>query len=397
METWNSGWQRTQWPGIYVCGDAVRIRARVVDPRSGRLREVNRILNHVAPEDAVEQRRLLQEELRARLHDPPKKNVVEFGRYWLGVKRAVVDAGTYARYEDALENHAFERLGRLDFRELRSIHIQDWINRELASGYRVATVKGWFRAFRTMVRDAIDCLGIAADPTRRIRFPFGEERQERNSLLPDELARFLSAMERLHPQHYALTATLALTGLRFCHASALRWEDFDEKTGILRIERRQLRGRLGPVMPTKRAPKEYPLSPELMAILKIHGKMKRRHRWRVEGWMFPNRDGGLRCPASLRKPWLECLAAAEIDERFTVHGLRRTFVDLARRAKVDGVVTRSLTGHVTEKMRLHYSTVGLDEQRTAVIGISALAFGGDGGGDSESKCAPPQDEAPTLN
>jgi integrase len=246
MKTWNSGWQQTQWRGVYVSGDAVRIRARVVDPRSGRMREVNRILSHLAPEDAVEERRKLQEELRGRLHDPPKQNVIEFGRYWLGVKRAIVDAGTYARYEDALENHAFERLGRLNFRELRSIYVQDWINRELASGYRVATVKGWFRVFRTMTQDAIDCLGVAADPTRRVRFPVGDERRERNSLLPDELARFLAAMERLHPRHYALTATLALTGLRFCHASALRWEDLDEKTGILRIERRQLRSYRAP-------------------------------------------------------------------------------------------------------------------------------------------------------
>jgi integrase len=48
-----------------------------------------------------------------------------------------------------------------------------------------------------------------------------------------------------------------------------------------------------------------------------------------------------------------CLKSAGIEERFTVHGLRRTFVNLARRAKVDSVVTRSLTGHVTLKMHLH--------------------------------------------
>src|SRR5260370_32901557 len=57
------------------------------------MREVNRVLNHVAPEDAFEKRHLLQEELRARLHDPLKQNVIEFGRYWLGVKRAIVDVG----------------------------------------------------------------------------------------------------------------------------------------------------------------------------------------------------------------------------------------------------------------------------------------------------------------
>ena len=52
--------------------------------------------------------------------------------------------------------------------------------------------------------------------------------------------------------------------------------------------------------------------------------------------------------------------------RFTVHGLRRTFNDLARRAGIDSVVIRSITGHVTESMREHYSTVGLDEKQAAI-------------------------------
>jgi hypothetical protein len=37
---------------------------------------------------------------------------------------------------------------------------------------------------------------------------------------------------------------------------------------------------------------------------------------------------------------------------------------------MDGVVTRSLTGDVTEKMRLHYSTVGMDEKRAAVAAVA---------------------------
>lgn len=88
--------------------------------------------------------------------------------------------------------------------------------------------------------------------------------------------------------------------------------------------------------------------------------------------MSPSATDGLRCPSALHKPWITCLKAAGVEERFTVHGLRRTFVDLARRARVDGVVTRSLTGHVTQKMHLHYSTVGLDEKRTAVNAIAGL-------------------------
>jgi hypothetical protein len=63
MRNWNLGWERTQWPGVYVRGDACRIRARVVDPRSGRLREANRIVHGVTPEQALVQRQTMREEL----------------------------------------------------------------------------------------------------------------------------------------------------------------------------------------------------------------------------------------------------------------------------------------------------------------------------------------------
>jgi hypothetical protein len=36
------------------------------------------------------------------------------------------------------------------------------------------------------------------------------------------------------------------------------------------------------------------------------------------------------------------------------------------------VITRSITGHVTEQMREHYSTVGLDEKKAAVANVLRL-------------------------
>jgi len=61
-----------------------------------------------------------------------------------------------------------------------------------------------------------------------------------------------------------------------------------------------------------------------------------------------------------------------VKHRFTVHDLRYTFTDLVRLANVDAVVRRALTGHVTEEMQRHYSTVGLDEKRAAVAGVPRL-------------------------
>jgi hypothetical protein len=39
---------------------------------------------------------------------------------------------------------------------------------------------------------------------------------------------------------------------------------------------------------------------------------------------------------------------------------------LARAAEVESVVTRSISGHLTEQMQLHYSTVNPDEQRRSI-------------------------------
>jgi hypothetical protein len=48
---------------------------------------------------------------------------------------------------------------------------------------------------------------------------------------------------------------------------------------------------------------------------------------------------------------------------------------MLRRAKVDPVIAKALTGHVTEQMREHYSTVGqlrFVEKRAAVASVPRL-------------------------
>ena len=131
----------------------------------------------------------------------------------------------------------------------------------------------------------------------------------------------------------------------------------------------------------------YPIEPELAEIFREHRRRLLRANANEpdEGWMFPSTEGMPRTPNSLDQAWAKCLKHADITKRFTVHGLRYTFTDLVRRANVDAVVRRALTGHVTEQMQRHYSTVGLDEKRAAIAGVHRLVPAeprqtGDGGG-----------------
>ena len=88
--------------------------------------------------------------------------------------------------------------------------------------------------------------------------------------------------------------------------------------------------------------------------------------------MFANGDGGLLGPCALRFPLRRALVRAGITKRVTVHGLRRTFNNLSRQV-AGNIVTRAITGHVTEEMTEHYSHVDRAEKLRAADQVVALA------------------------
>jgi integrase len=104
----------------------------------------------------------------------------------------------------------------------------------------------------------------------RIRFPQEELCEESNALEPEELLRFLSEMRTRYPHHHAMVTLLAFTGLRFCHASALKWEDWDEDKAVLHVRRKHVRGEVAPVSRKKRAPGVIPVEPEFADVLRDH-------------------------------------------------------------------------------------------------------------------------------
>ena len=93
----------------------------------------------------------------------------------------------------------------------------------------------------------------------------------------------------------------------------------------------------------------------------------------------------MRSGSVLNKPFLATLKAAGISKRFTPHGLRRTGNDFIRR-QAGEVVTMSITGHLTDQMHRHYSTVRDEEKKDAVrqafVGVVEDTNGGSDGGRS---------------
>jgi integrase len=179
------------------------------------------------------------------------------------------------------------------------------------------------RRLRTMTRDAMVALDLPRDPTLRVSLPEPPvEYSGPNSLTPEQLAAFLEAMRTHYPQHYALVVTLAFTGLRFCHAGALRREDWDEPAGVLRVVRKHFRGGIGPVSRKKQAPREYPVEPDLARVLREHRSclLKTQAKGLAECWIFPSTKGNATY-AQLAGSGVGELPQARRDHE-TVHGPR---------------------------------------------------------------------------
>lgn len=395
--------ERTRYPGVHKLGSKrYRVRGKITDPRTGKKKEVDRVLKNVTLQQAAHKRAELLEELRHQVAPPRKRmRVGEYAQSWMRSKALKIDQTTAKGYATALDLHILPTLGDFYYDQLTSQDVQEWVDAQLLSlvpgtqrRYAVDSVRNWYNVLKTMTQDAIQHLELTRDATRRIAFPEVAQSQELKSLTPDELSRFLAEMHMRFWRHYALTVLLAYTGLRFCHATALRWDDWNEETGIIQVVRKQVAGRVGRLSKKKRAPAQYPIIPQIGAVLREH------RTWLLDkygprfgdGYMFPNSVGRLRRHSSLTKAWQRCLQETGIEKPFTPHGMRYTFTDLTRLAKVDLVVRRELTSHGA-RMQQHYSTVNQTEMRSAVTGAHEMAplhkfapdiashLSGDSGGD----------------
>jgi len=106
---------------------------------------------------------------------------------------------------------------------------------------------------------------------------------------------------------------------------------------------------------------------EVLEVLREHEQTQLKTPEQVASdLLFPAATGGYLSEHCLRQPFAKVCGLIGLEMRFTPRGLRRTFNDLARQSNVEALVTKSISGHLTDRMREHYSTVQPVEQRESI-------------------------------
>src|SRR5688572_3408814 len=319
--------RRTTVPGIIALGNgSYRVRARAIDPRTGKMVERDRVIHGANLKQATKEKADLIAEIRGEKEVVERRTLRDYATSWLRGQWNSLCPASRDRYVVALDNHILPALGDLYLDAIRVEAIESWRDGLRKAGLASATVNGHLRVLRAVLARAVRTEGLRFNPASEVKvLPEDDRRitdEEPNALEPEELKRFLNVARENHPQHYPMILMLFTTGARMSAVRALRWDDVDPEKGIIIIRRRVSGKELIPGVKRSRTSRDIvPLHPELWIALQSHRGTFNDDQKR-SGLVFPSEAGGLRSGSVLTKPFEDILAVVQIEKRFTPHGCR---------------------------------------------------------------------------
>jgi integrase len=382
------------------------VRARVIDPTTDKLVQIKKTLS---TPDALEAFQWLQGEInRVRsgvaLPQPAKLRFSEFAAQLLEDKLKtgeIKSAAGHTRWVCTLQHLIAGTTGDKSERfvpafgdtyidMLHVSHVEQWklgvAGLIKAGDYAPTTANGWLSILRVICKAAKRKFGLVHLATEDVPdfdtsdwVTYSEE--EPNSLLPEQVPLFLEALREQHPQHYAMAFLGFATGLRPSSLRPLRRRgpqaDVQWDRSRVLVRRSQTVGENVMSMTKQRTRYAIDLPQAVMDVLTWHVENQLHTPEQQDSdLLFPSWTGGFRAPTVLNKPFGQLAEELGLPS-FTQRGMRRTYNDLARAAGVIDLVTRSISGHATEQMQHHYSTVSPDEQRSSIGKVISL-FGAGG-------------------
>jgi integrase len=389
-------WISTQpvLPGVWQRKEGGHaVRARVREPRAGKMKEVWRVLPDMDQATAYQ---WLQEEV-ARVRGGQEAELegsseMPFASYAVSLLKRKIDEGDIVstsgieKWDNVLKRLIESRLGELFIQKIRPSDIVAWksdMSKKVKAGeYGATTCNTWFAVLKVILKHAKIEFSLPSNPADGIGgFDTSRHRtytfEEPNSLDANELREFLQVMRRDHPQHFAMAFMGFVTGLRPSSLRPLRrggeTPDILWDRGLVLVRQSQTRGATV-MVGTKTAVDQVIAVPrELLDVLRWHAETQLRLGPQRESMLlFPSETGGFRSSSCLDKPFKDVATKVGLKKSITPRAMRRSFQDLARAAEIRDVVTRSISGHATEAMQQHYSTVSRNEQEQGLAKVIKL-------------------------
>jgi hypothetical protein len=408
MSPWIERWNDTiadapELPGVWRRRQGgFHIRGRATDPRTGRLREVNRALPECrrATKAAAELEAAL-DAIRKSDAEVSGGELPRFGTYAADLFERKVAAGDIAsaagreKWSAILGKHLVPTFGDCFLDKISASDIERWKVAVLKDEYAPTTVNTMLSVLKAIYAAACkEYRKRLDDPTEGVapcnlkaHRTYTDEAP--NALSAENVGRFLDEVRMRWPEHYAMIYLGMITGWRPSMLRPLRRKgphaDIDWITGTLKARRSHTVGNETMAGTKNGESWAVKLPAEALSVLKWHvDRLERENERRrqrspenaaamdASDLLFPaepngrNRGGGFRTKSALDAAFKDAGERIGLGYRVTPRALRRSFQDLCREAGVGGVLARGICGHKTPEMTARYSTVALDETEAAI-------------------------------
>lgn len=165
--------------------------------------------------------------------EPSKLLVKDFLYEWFKLKKTTISHQTCQVYDRILEIHIIPSLGTMKLIDLKTIHIQSYINTLHEKGYAPETIKKFFNIIRNALAHALDMELISSNSANKVKLPSISRKTNMAIWDKDQVNQFLNVAKG---NRYFIMYHLALmTGMRQGEILGLRWKDIDFTQNVIRI------------------------------------------------------------------------------------------------------------------------------------------------------------------
>jgi integrase len=353
------------------------------DPKTGKRITKYKTVRGAKKDAQRELRNLLGAVDKGMVADASKMTVGDWLKQWIEEARHTVSPKTHERYSEIVNKHLVPALGVIGLSKLAPVHIQGFYSEALKSGrldgkggLSPQTVVHFDRVLHLALKRARKLRLIAVNPAEDVERP-QVERREMQTLSDEEAGQLLAAASTT--RIYVPIVLALATGLRRGEILALRWQDIDLATGIIRVVRSLEQTNDGlrfKVPKTQRGKRPVVLPASVVEILRNHKVKQLEERFLLglgKGELVFTRVDGRPISPDTFTSWVARVAKrAGVSHIMPVHGLRHTHITNLLRANVHPKVASERAGHSSVGFTLdRYSHVIPSLQEDAVLRIDA--------------------------
>jgi integrase len=299
-------------------------------------------------------------------------DIAEAGRRYLTNREMLgLKPGTLADYESHLRCHLIPFFGERPLDEIDVDLIEGFIAAKRQEGKAIKSIRNFLGLLHAIFALAMRRGWCAANPVAAVDKPRNPHNPDIRYLNGEELEQLLRATpdDELGRLERALYLTAAMTGLRRGELLALRWQDVDWESGVVRVRRTFSRGQFG-TPKSRRSSRAVPLAARLIAALQEH-QQRSRFQDDVDLVFAHPQIGQVLDPSRVRKRFQAAARRAGLRPvRF--HDLRHTF---GTRMAASGAPLRAIQewmGHSDQRTTLIYADYAPDLTQGAMWAARAF-------------------------